>query len=194
MAVIDSRYPGYLTPSATSASDPTDALRRFVSELSGIPLTLVRRRWIQKGGTMPGADVNWCSLGIDNVKSWATPESYRVRGDLEKVGSAYDKKVTHQTLTVSVWFHGPDAHVLADGFREGAYLSQNNDKLKQSGLTVQSVNDEIRHLPDFINENWVDRYEVTFLVGRAVTRTYGIRSIARVGEVIIYTDTHTTNE
>lgn len=191
MAVTDSRQAGYLAPTAVSTTDPTDALRRFVSELTGIPLTLVRKRWLPQGGTHPAMDADWCSVGIETVRSWATPESYRVRGDLEKPATGYDKKVTHQSLGVSVWFHGPNSHVYADTLREGAYLSQNNDALKAAGLTVQGVADEIRHLPDFINEQWVDRYEVNLTVGRAVVRTYGIRSLARVGDVIIKTDVHT---
>lgn len=191
MAVTDSRTPGYLVPSSTDISEPTDHLRKFVSELTGLDLKLVRRRWIRQVGTQPSLDADWASVGIDEVTTWATPESFRVRGDIEKPATGYDYKRSHQTLSVSVWFHGENAHVLADTFREGAHLNQNIDRFKQlSGLVIQSVDDDVRHLPDFIHEQWIDRYEVRMKVGRAVNRIYGVRTLARVGEVIIHTDYH----
>lgn len=185
MAVIDSRSPGYLQPQEQH-DDPINVIRKFVSELSGLDLKFVRRRWLQKPGTQPGVNVNWASVAVEGVTSWGLPESLRKRGTLIKPESGYDKKRTHQTLRCSVWFYGPDALRIADDFREGAYLSQNSDTLQGDGLTVQGVDDTIRRIPDFVAEQWVDRFEVVFRLGRQINRTYGIRTIAGFSGIEIY--------
>ena len=185
MAAIDSRTPGYLQPQE-SHSDPIDIIRAFVSELTGLDPKVVRRRWLQKPGTQPGIGVNWASVAVEGIDSWGLPESLRTRGTLRKPESGYDKKRTHQTLRCSVWFYGPDALRYADDFREGAYLSQNFDTLQTAGLTMQGVDDTIRRIPDFVAEQWVDRFEVVFRLGRQISRTYGIRTIAGFSGVEIY--------
>lgn len=185
MAAIDSRTPGYLQPQEAH-DEPINAIRQFVSELTGLDPKMVRRRWMQKPGTQPGIGVNWASVAVESVTSWGLPESLRTRGTIRKPESGFDRKRTHQTLRCSVWFFGPDALRYADDFREGAYLSQNADTLQSAGLTVQGVDDTIRRIPDFVAEQWVDRFEVTFRLGRQIKRTYGIRTIAGYSGVEIY--------
>ena len=67
----------------------------------------------------------------------------------------------------------------------GLQIPQNNAYLQSQGLTIQSVVDEVQHLPDFQLEQWVDRYDVSFNVGRKVSRKYGVRTIASADVEII---------
>jgi hypothetical protein len=62
-------------------------------------------------------------------------------------------------------------------------MVQNNNQLKRYGLTVQSVDDEVLHLPDLQDEQWVDRYDLTFRIGRSVSREYGIRTIVDADDI-----------
>ena len=43
------------------------------------------------------------------------------------------------------------------------------------------------HVPDLLFQHWVDRYDVTFKVGRSVTRSFGVRAIVAAG-VNIFTE------
>ena len=189
VATHDTRQPGYLPVlESDNTADPIDALRVYVSQITGLDLPLVRRRWIQKPGTQPGLETDWASVAIDEIRTWATPGSVKIKGLIPNPESGKEKRVSHQTMTVSVWFYGPNAQVKADDFREGAYLGQNNDMLKRQGLTMQGVEDRVRHLPDFAFEQWIDKYEVRLLIGRAVVRTFGVRTIAGLTSIDIKTD------
>lgn len=173
----DSTQPGALRESASTYTDPEDVLRVYLSALTGIDKTLVRRRWLQKPGVQPSIETDWAAVGVDTVQTHGTPFHH---GDKPATASDPDVKVrtSWQTLRCIASFYGPNAAELSDTFREGVQLQQNNNELKRYGLTIQGVDEDVRHLPDLLFEQWVDRYDVAFRVGRSVTRTFGVRTIA----------------
>ena len=186
MPVIDSRTCGVLRPiESENTQDITDRLRDFVSQLTGIPIEMVRKRWLVKPGRRPSIDLNWCAVGVQSVKTWGTPYQKGRKGNVDDPNSGDITKEGHQTLVCVASFYGPDAQAISDTFREGAYLGQNNSYLQSKGLTIQGVDEEVRHLPDFAFEQWIDRFDVTFRVGRKVSRTYGVRTIASADFEII---------
>ena len=77
---------------------------------------------------------------------------------------------------------------LSDIFRDSAQIGQNADELQKADLNVQGVDDDVVHIPDFAFEQWIDRYDVTFRIGRMIRRTFGIRDLASVGSVEIITE------
>ena len=191
MAVIDSRYSGVLRPLESSGTDdPTDTIRQWVAALSGLALDHVRRRWVPKPGTRPGIGENWVAVGIEEIETHGSPEQFARKGEIERPESGDVVRVSHQTLACAASFYGPDAAGIADTFREAAQLDQNVRWLASKGLKVQSVDGEATHVPDFLNEQWVDRYDVRFRIGRAVRRVFGVRDIAAVGDISIKTDLH----
>lgn len=186
MADIDSRTSGVLRPLAKeNTSEVETRLRFFVSQITGIDLKLVRKRWLPKPGTQPEIGKDWCAVGVTSVRTWGVPVINGKRGDIADPESGDVKSEAHQTLTVEVTFYGANAAENADLLRSGLLLSQNNAWLESQGLTIQGVDDEIRHLPDFQLQQWIDRYDVTFRVGRKVSRTYGVRTIASTDAEII---------
>lgn len=186
MADIDSRTSGVLRPLAKENTGEVEtSLRSFVSQITGIDLKLVRKRWMPKPGTQPEIDKDWCAVGVTSVRTWGVPVIKGKRGDIADPESGDVKSEAHQTLTVEATFYGANAAENADLLRSGLLLSQNNAWLESQGLTIQGVDDEIRHLPDFQLQQWIDRYDVTFRVGRKVSRTYGVRTIASTDAEII---------
>lgn len=192
MADIDSRQAGLLTPlSATNTEDPTDTMREWVAGLTGLALDHVRRRWVPKPGTRPGIAEDWCAVGYTTVQTYTSPESIERRGDLEKPESGDVIRVSHQSFDFTASFYGSSAALLADTFRESAQVSQNLRWLRSHGLSLQAIDESGTHAPDFLNEQWVDRIDLNFRIGRRISRVYGIRSIAAIGDVQIRTDSHT---
>lgn len=186
MADIDSRTSGVLRPLAKeNTSEVETRLRSFVSQITGIDLKLVRKRWMPKPGTQPEIGKDWCAVGVTSVRTWGVPVIKGKRGDIADPESGDVKSEAHQRLTVEATFYGANAAENADLLRSGLLLSQNNAWLESQGLTIQGVDDEIRHLPDFQLQQWIDRYDVTFWVGRKVSRTYGVRTIASTDAEII---------
>lgn len=190
MAAIDSRRSGALSPlTREGIKDPTDSLRKWISELTGIPIEKVRRRWISKPGTRPSIEEDWCAAGVERVRTHGTPEQRGIRGDLENAESGHAIRISHQSLSCVASFYGPHAQVLADDFREGCLLPQNSSALEAiAGCAVQSVEEEVLHIPDFLYEQWVDRCDVRFTVGRKIERTFGVRTLCAIGEVKTYSD------
>lgn len=189
MAAIDSRYRGFLEPTRLgNTGDPTDAVRKWVAGITGLELSRVRRRWLAKPGTLPAIGSDWCAVGIDSIETPGTPDQVGVRGDLDKPESGYSVSVSHQRIRFVASFYGADALSLADAFREGAQVWQNRSELERLGLALQVIDPEARHVPDLVGEQWADRFDVQFTLGRAVARTYGVRTLARVGQIVINTE------
>lgn len=187
MAVIDSRSRGILRPVESSGLEhPEIAVRKWMAGITGIPLELVRKRWVAKPGTQPALDVDWVAVGVEKISTHGTPYQRGRRGDIEKPESGDIVRESHQTLSCVATFYGPNAAALADDFREGAQVGQNASELAANGLCIQGVSSEVMHLPDFAFEQWIDRYDVSFKIGRKVTKTYGVRDLAAVGDIDIY--------
>ncbi|HIU85199.1 MAG TPA: hypothetical protein IAC66_07540 [Candidatus Aphodousia gallistercoris] len=186
MAVIDSRTAGVLRPGDSENTGEVETrLRLFVSDVTGLEAKLVRQRWLPKPGTQPSLEVSWCAVGIVGIKTWGLPYIRGRKGTISDPASGDVKSEAHQTMQCMASFYGPQAQELADIFRSGARLPQNNDYLQSMGLSIQGVDDDIRHQPDFQLQQWVDRYDVSFRVGRKVSRTYGVRTIASADVEII---------
>lgn len=172
----DSTEPGVLSQSESDYRNPDDVLRLYLAALTGLDAKLVRKRWAQKPGTQPKIGINWAAVGVDRVVTNGTPFQHGQKPLLESDPDVITR-TSWQTLRCVATFYGPNAAELADTFREGILLSQNDAQLRRYGLTIQGVDDEIVHLPDLLFEQWIDRYDVTFRLGRSITRTFGVRTI-----------------
>lgn len=191
MADTDSRTPGVLLPiTAENAGDPTNAVRAWMSQVTGIDQKLVRRRWAPKPGTMPGIGTDWIAVGIDRVETPGTPDEMGRKGLIEQAAGGDMVQVTYQRFHILASFYGPNAAVISDSFRACAQIGQNLDELRNSGLQLIGIEQDVSYVPDLLAEQWVDRFDVFFTVGRSVRRSYGIRDIAAIGGFRIYTDVH----
>lgn len=178
----DSTRPGVLTASASTYTAPDDVLRLYLSSIVGIDKTLVRKRWQSKPGTQPPVGTDWAAVGVDRIETQGFP--YQSGTKIPDVIT----RTSWQRMHCIASFYGPNAAENADAFREGAQLGQNADTLSAFGLKVQGVDDYISHVPDFAFAQWVDRYDVFFIVARKVTRTYGVRTLVSADDIEITTE------
>lgn len=186
MAVIDSRSQGVLQPLKTeNTGDVETRLRLFVSAITGLDKTLVRKRWNQKPATQPSFGTDWCAVGVVRVRTIGNPDFQGNKGNIQKPDSGDVVSQRHQTLFCLASFYGQNAQENADLLRDGLGIPQNNSWLQSQGLTVQNVDDEATHVPEFVNQQWLDRYDLSFQIGRKLTRTFGVRTIANADFEII---------
>lgn len=179
MATIDSRSVGVMQPlSETNTDEVETRLRLFVSAVTGLDKTLVRKRWQAKVGKQPDFGTDWCAIGVERVRSWGIPDFKGKKGNIEQPESGDVTTQTHQTLFCVATFYGSNAHALADLLRDGLQIPQNGSYLQSQGLTVQNVDDEARHVPSFEVSQFLDRYDLSFQIGRKVKRVFGVRTIA----------------
>ena len=186
MAVIDSRSQGVLQPLKTENTGEVETrLRLFVSAITGLDKTLVRKRWNQKPATQPPFGTDWCAVGVVRVRSIGNPDFQGNKGNIQKPDSGDVVSKRHQTLFCLASFYGQNAQENADLLRDGLGIPQNNSWLQSQGLTVKTVDDEATHVPEFVNQQWLDRYDLSFQIGRKLTRTFGVRTIANADFEII---------
>ena len=175
--VTSSQQKGVIVESFSDYAAPEDVIRLYLSALTGIDKNLVRKRWLNKVGKQPELGTDWIAVGVEGVTTWGTPYS-----DNQKIPDIQNR-ISQQTLKFRASFYGLNSAELSDKAREGLCMVQNNNQLKRYGLTVQSVDDEVLHLPDLQDEQWIDRYDLIFRVGRSVSREYGIRTIVDADDI-----------
>ena len=77
---------------------------------------------------------------------------------------------------------------MATWFRDGMFVDQNADTLRRiSGLSLVSA-DDIRNLPELINNQWVRRYDLAVTLSRKNTRTYNVKSVVDPNVTIVTGD------
>ena len=189
MAVIDSRQAGVLKRLGKEGGGaPENVIRKWMADITGLPLHRVVRRWLPRPGTRPGIDEDWIAVGVERVQTHGTPYQRGRKGQPEDAASGDVVREVHQTLHCIASFYGPNAAQIVDDFRDAAQLFQTNDSLKAQGLTLQGIAEDAVQLPDLLGEQWVPRFDITFKLGRKVTRTYGVRDLVKVGPIEIITE------
>lgn len=164
----------YVNPSLNPVLPNRLSLIQFIQTVmvgvSGLPGTLVRPRWQQKPPPQPGIDTDWLAFGI----IFSDPDANGYLGDGPIVG---DEQTTisqrHEGLEVLCSIYGPNALENADIIRDGFQIPWNLDGLRQGNMGFVCTG-KIIHLPELINERWVERYEMTVSLRREIQRTYPI--------------------
>lgn len=68
MAVIDSRQAGVLKQLGKEGGGaPENVIRKWMADITGLPLHRVVRRWLPRPGTRPGIDEDWIAVGVERV-------------------------------------------------------------------------------------------------------------------------------
>ena len=189
MAVIDSRQAGVLKQlDKEGGGAPENVIRKWMADITGLPLHRVVRRWLPRPGTRPGIDEDWIAVGVERVQTHGTPYQRGRKGQPEDAESGDVVREVHQTLHCIASFYGPNAAQIVDDFRDAAQLFQANAALQAQGLTLQGIAEDALQLPDLLGEQWVPRFDITFKLGRKVSRTYGVRDLVKVGPIEIITE------
>jgi hypothetical protein len=187
MPTNDSTTGGILLPTDVTApaydAELDAVFQQLVTGLTGLPGSLVRPRWQATQPKQPEASQNWVAIGATSIESdgWGAVIAHN------DSGSGNDSVTRWEILTVLVSAYGPAAMRYASQIRDGLFLPQNAEFLRANDMGMID-SDQIRTLPNLVNQVYRHRYDIQFRLRRKATRTYAIRNLAAV-EI----DLHTAN-
>ncbi|CAI1018021.1 phage neck terminator protein [Serratia ficaria] len=167
----DSTTPGYLTPTGGGPAYDEHLerqLSRWIRGLTGLDKNVVYPRWTDPQIQIPKNGTTWCAFGITGVQEDAYPAYIQAEESAEQW--------SHETIDILACFYGPQGMSIAMQFRDGLFVSQNNDELQAIDLTLLDCG-RILNLPELINNQWVRRYDIAVRLRRKVIRQYGIKSL-----------------
>ncbi|AHY06746.1 hypothetical protein sch_09275 [Serratia plymuthica] len=136
--------------------------------MTGLDTKLVFPRWTDPQIQIPKNGTTWCAFGITSVPDDAYPAYVQSEESAEQW--------SHETIEILCCFYGPQGMAVATQFRNGLFVSQNNDELQSVNLTLLDCG-RILNLPELINNQWVRRYDIAVRLRRKVIRQYGIKSL-----------------
>lgn len=164
----------YLQPTQTTPLPLGLTLAQFIQTVmvgvSGLPGPLVRPKWQVAPPKQPDIATNWMAIGIDV----STPDAnaYIAENDSEQVVSQRT-----ETLEVSCSIYGPAALDIYGLIRDGFQIPNNLFALYNANMGFVEVTAG-QHVPDLINERFIDRIVTSVVLRRIVQRVYPIHSIA----------------
>lgn len=176
--MTDSSTGGYLTPAVASPPEEDDALDDLVHDLiagvTALASDLVRPRWQPNVPKQPEPTVNWCAFGVSEQPPDASPAIVH-NGD----NGGSDTYIRHGEISVQCSFYGPGAKGYAQMLIDGLGIPQNREQLAAYDMAIVGTSG-IRAAPDFVNQQWVRRYDMTVTLRRKITRTYAVLNLASV--------------
>ncbi|MBR8344226.1 phage neck terminator protein [Burkholderia ambifaria] len=184
----DSSTGGYLAPAADAPPAEDDALDDLVHDLiagiTALSPDLVRPRWQPTVPKQPEPGTDWCAFGVQEQEPDAGPAIQH-----DGTGDGSDTYVRHQGLDVMCTFYGPRAKGYAQRLADGLAIPQNREQLQLQDMAFVGTS-VIRPAPDFVNQQWVRRYDMTVTLRRKITRTYAVLNLESV-QATTSTDTST---
>lgn len=164
----DSASGGYITPSGTVAYDQEleDIFQAFIVGITALPGAMVRPRWQQEPPPLPVIGDDWCAFGIRAIK----PDD----------GPYFDQKdesmdsIRHESIDVLLSFYGNNGQSFANIFKDGLSIPQNIAQLSEYKIKFVGCS-EITTAPDFLNNQYVHRYDLTASFNRKTIRTLAVK-------------------
>lgn len=177
MTANDSSTGGYLAPvNATLADDDAleDQLQALVVGVTGLGGTMVRPRWQATMPEHPEPGSNWCAIGYTQATPEYTPSLVH-----SGAGNGSTELQAHEVLEIVASFYGPNSGKYAGVFRDGLQIAQNREALGANGMVIYDIGGCVR-APLLVNNNWLNRWDVSFRARRQVNRVYAVRNILSV--------------
>lgn len=162
---------GVYQTSAVNASEDRDLDLIFgdwVSQVTGIPRNLCRRRWQESAPTQPPRDTDWCAVGVtqldpdQNTQAGFVADDYTVR--------------MHEAISVLFSFYGLNATQNAMTMRVGLTVSGARDYLTNNGIVFLRSSPPVR-VPAIINQLTLMRTDINVQFRRQEKRVFPINSV-----------------
>ena len=140
----------------------------WVSQVTGLPRNLCRRRWQESAPTQPPRDTDWCAVSVTQVD----PDQNVCAGF---VGNDYTVRL-HETISVLFSFYGLNATQNAMTLRVGLAIDYNRGLLTNNGLVFLRSSPPVR-VPAIINQLTLMRTDITMQFRRQEMRVFPIKSV-----------------
>ena len=181
----------FFVPTAPVEDDDLDdVLQAMVVGVTGLDASLVRPRWQPVVPKQPEPTVDWCSIGVVSSTPDANPYIEHLSG-VSITDQSGDLAIRHEQLQVLVSFYGPHAKANLGVLRDGLGVTQNLEAAKASGLYYIGL-EPGRAAPEFINQQWIRRWDTALTFRRMVARTYAVNNI-QSAEIDLIDDTGHVN-
>ena len=161
---------GYLLPQSQPSSFGELSFQQFLQTIlvgiSGLPGNLVIPRWQLDDPKQPEIGINWISFGL-------TEDDSDTNAYVGIDSSGNNQFMRMEALTLQCSFYGPNSLEVGKAVRDGLQITQNLQTLQAANMGFVNTSTMTR-VPDFVNEQWVDRWEMSIYMRRQIMRVYPI--------------------
>lgn len=161
---------GYLVPAAQGPYPGSLTFQQFLQSvfvgISGLDGTLVRPSWQKNPPKQPDGDVNWMAFGVSQIQGDAN--AY-----VGLDASNNNTTLRHEELEVLCSFYGPSSESIGSQVRDGFQIPQNLEGLRAANMGFKEAS-LLRHVPELVNELWIDKWVMNVYLRREIMRVYPI--------------------
>jgi hypothetical protein len=172
----------YIQPITDVAEDDdlSAIFQAAIVGITGLHPDLVRPLWQPQPPTQPEAEIDWCGIGVTVLTGVDYPEYHQI-DETTGMQSRYER------IDVRAMFYGPNSTRYAARFRDGLYIWDNYTVLALQGIKLRSA-DDITHVPELMNAQYIGRSDVPCSFMRMINRIYDVPTIGQASVSFITDD------
>ena len=157
----------YIIPSGGVDYDQSleDVFQAFIKGVTGLSGKMVRPRYQNPPPSMPAVGVNWVAFNVKSTFADDTPSF--------NISLTENQSSRHEELELFLSFYGDQGQYCANLFKDGTAIPQNIAHLKQKKINFIECR-KIQTVPDFLNQQYVHRYDVVAIYTRKTSRSYAL--------------------